>query len=333
MERVVAAVNLFDDGFRRLGAGAAYTDVSAGIASVAASPAERAALTERVRTALPGALGLICAPNFRVDADVLDAGPQLRVVSTASVGFEHIDVAACSRRGIAVGNTPGVVVEATADIAWILTLMLFREIPAAIDHVRNGGWGRGQALPLAHDPQGKTLGIVGLGAVGAAVAHRACASGMRLIYNNRTPRPDAGQFGAEHRSFEALLAQSDAIVVAAPLTAQTRGLFDARAFAQMKPTAFLVNVARGGVVVTDDLVEALRAGRIAGAGLDVFEPEPIDSAHPLLGLPNVIAVPHVGTASVETRLAMVALAVDNVLAGIAGRPPPACVNPEIFAGR
>ncbi|HEV3158184.1 MAG TPA: D-glycerate dehydrogenase [Candidatus Baltobacteraceae bacterium] len=301
-------------------------DVSEGNSDVSAAPDVRRALAERVRAVLPGAVGLLCTRRLQVDEELIAAGPDLRVVSTATVGYEHIDVEACTRRGILVGNTPGIVAEATAETAWILLLMLLRTIPAALDHVRSGAWQRGVRLPDGHDPYGLTLGIVGLGAVGAAIARRARNIGMPVIYSNRTPRSDENQIGASYRDFDTLLSEADVVVLSLPLTPRTRGLFDKRVFAMMKRGAYFINVARGGIVLTEALVEALATGRLAGAGIDVVDPEPLPADHALLKFPNAVVFPHIGTATVETRAAMARLAVDNVIAALTGECLPASVN-------
>jgi glyoxylate reductase len=321
---IVLAVDIFDAGRARL-AGVPYRDVAGNEGAPGAGGAAAAKLTERVRAELAEATGLICTTNFSVDANLLAAAPRLRVVSTASVGFEHIDLAACAARGIAVGNTPGVVVEATADIGYALILLALRALPAALAWARDGSWARSGPPPLAEDLAGKTLGIFGMGAVGTALARRARASGMRVIYHNRAPRADETLHEARYVSFDALLREADVVAIAAPQTPRTLGCFGAETFARMKRSAVLVNIARGPIVDSAALARALRDGTIAGAALDVTDPEPLPPGHELLAAPNLIVLPHVGTATRETREAMALLAVENALAGIAGRPLPAPV--------
>lgn len=287
-------------------------------------PPPRAALLERVR----GVDGLVCLITDRVDADVLDAaGPQLRVVSAMAVGVDNIDVAECASRGIAVGNTPGVLTETTADIAWALILAAGRRIVEAAEYVKGGEWRTWSPTQLAGvDVHGATLGVVGFGAIGQAVARRAQGFGMRVLYWNRTARSDeAGELGAERRSFDDLLAESDFVSVNVALTDETRGLIDASALSRMKSSAILVNTARGPIVDEAALVEALREGRIAAAGLDVTAVEPLPMESPLLTMRNVVVLPHIGSASLSTRCKMADMAVANLRAGLAGGPLPNAV--------
>jgi glyoxylate reductase len=267
--------------------------------------------------------GLLCLLTDRVDRELLAACPLLRVVSSCSVGLDHIDLVAARERGIAVGHTPGVLTETTADLAFALLLAAARRVAEADRFVREGGWTAERRwepeLLLGRDVHGATLGIVGLGAIGRAVARRAAGFDMRVLAWSRTPRELAG---ITHVSFADLLAQSDFVSLHVPLTSETRGLLDARALAGMKPGAVLVNTTRGGVVDEAALVEALASGRLAAAGLDVFEEEPLPAASPLRALPNVVLSPHIGSASIATRTRMADLAVENLLAGLEGRPLP-----------
>ena len=277
-----------------------------------------------MQAAIAGKDALLCHPWVPVDASVIEAGRErLRVVSTYAVGYDNIDVAACRQHGIAVGHTPGVVVEATADITYALILAVMRGIISGDRFVRDGKWMAGLA-PLGHDLRGKTLGIVGMGAIGTAVARRAIASGMRIAYTNRRGAPSTS-IDAEFLAFDELLKRSDCIVVLAPLSVQTRGIINRAAFAKMKPGAFLVNAARGPLVDTDGLYEALASGHLAGAAVDVVDPEPLPADHPLLTLPNFFVTPHIGTATFETRHAMATLMVANAVAGLRGEPLPAPV--------
>lgn len=278
---------------------------------------------------LADAEGLVAAPNIQIDDGLLSHAPKLRVIAQTAVGYNNIDVAACTRRGIPVGYTPGVLVDATADLTFGLVLCAARRIHEGWDYVRQGMWRANKGMGLGVDLAGKTLGIVGMGRIGAAVARRAVAFGMRVIYHNRTRRADDGDFGARYAAFDELLREADFVVVLLPLSAATQKAFGAAQFALMKPTAYFVNASRGAVVDTEALTEALATGRIAYAALDVTDPEPIPADHPLLALPNVLVTPHIGSATVETRAAMAMLTADNMLAGLAGKPLPACVNESV----
>lgn len=267
--------------------------------------------------ALATARGVLVNSNVPVDEAFIVAAPALRIVSTVSVGTDNIDRAALARRGIPLTNSQGSLTEAVADLAFWLVMTATRRLSTALAWVTSGRWMERPA-PYGHDLAGATLGIIGMGTIGASLARRAHVSGMRIIYSNRTPRDDDERTGASYRPFEGLLAEADCIVILVPLTDQTRGMFNDAAFARMKPNATLVNAARGPIVDTDALLRALEAGRIAGAALDVTEPEPIPPDHPLLQRDDVIVVPHIGSATVETRTRMALLAVDNLLAEIAG---------------
>ena len=268
--------------------------------------------------------GLICFPlTAKLDGPMIASAPRLRVIATVAVGYDNIDLGVCAERGIAVGNTPGVIADATADIGMALILATMRRIVSGVDFVRAGRWERGEMHPYGNDLAHKTLGIFGMGAIGMALARRARAAGMTIVYHNRRPRSDAGD--ARYLDFDAFLRAADVVAVTSPLTPETRGIFGAEAFAAMKPGTYFVNIARGGIVQTDALYEALRSGRLAYAGLDVTDPEPLPLAHPLFGLPNVVVSPHMGTSTPETRDAMLDLAVSNCIAGLRGEPLPAAV--------
>jgi glyoxylate reductase len=257
--------------------------------------------------------GLLTMLTDRVDAELLDAAPRLRAVANMAVGTDNIDLDAAAQRGVPVGNTPGVLTDATADLALALLLALTRRLPEGQARVREGRWGTWQpAQDLGSDLAGATLGIVGWGRIGQAAAARAEAFGMRVIHSSRSSGVP----------LEQLLEQADAVSLHTPLTAATRHLIDAAALARMKPTAHLVNTARGGVVDQAALREALISGEIAGAALDVTDPEPLPAGDPLLDAPNLIVVPHIGSATAGTRARMAAMAVDNLLAALAGRPMP-----------
>ncbi len=272
-----------------------------------------------------GVDGLICLITDVVDAAVLDAaGAQLRVVSQMAVGVDNVDVATCAARGIPVGNTPGVLTETTADIAWALILASARRVVEAAEYVKHGDWRTWAPTQMAGvDVHSSTLGVIGFGAIGQAVARRAQGFGMRTLYWNRTPRPaEAAAVGAEPGSLEQVLAESDFVSVNVALTEATRGLIDADALARMRPGAILINTARGPIVDEDALVAALEAGQIRGAGLDVTAVEPLSMDSPLLQMDNVVVLPHIGSASLATRSKMADMAVANLRAGLAGEPLP-----------
>jgi glyoxylate reductase len=263
----------------------------------------------------------------RVDDELLEAaGAGLRGVCNVAVGFDNVDLAACARRGIVVTNTPGVLDDATADLAFALVLAATRRLGEGERLIRAGRpWRWGMGFMLGHDLRGARLGIVGLGGIGARVAHRGRAFGMEIAYHSRHDSPAATELEATRLELDELLATSDVISLHTPLTEQTRHLIGARELALMKPTATLVNTARGAVVDEAALAAALRDGTIAAAGLDVFEHEP--EVHPdLLGRENAVLVPHVGSATVETRAAMAELAARNAIAVAAGDDPPTPVE-------
>ncbi len=277
-----------------------------------ALPPAAAELRERAQAAE----GLLCMLSDRVDAELLDACPDLRAVANYAVGLDNVDLGEARRRGIAVGNTPGVLTETTADLAFALMLAAARSLGDAAAAVRAGDWRTWEPAGwLGYDVHGATLGIVGPGDIGMAVARRAEGFGMRVLLHGREPRPG-------RVPLEALLAEADFLSLHCPLTEETRHLIDAAALRAMKPTAILVNTARGEIVDSEALRRALEEGWIAGAGLDVTEPEPLPPEHPLLGAPNLTVLPHVGSASHATREAMAAIAVDNLLAALAGKPMP-----------
>jgi lactate dehydrogenase-like 2-hydroxyacid dehydrogenase len=277
--------------------------------------------------------GLLCMLTDKIDGELLDAGPRLRVVSQMAVGYENIDVAAATARGIPVGNTPGVLAETTADLAWMLLLAAARRALDGVRYIETGQWRTWDPIALlSADVHGATLGIVGLGGIGAAVARRARGFDMRVLYTGPREKPElAAQVGATFADFAALLRESDFVSIHSPLTPQTRQLFNAETFALMKPGAVLVNTARGGIVDQDALLDAVRSGLLGGAGLDVTDPEPIPPEHPLLHQERVIVVPHMGSGSVRTRTRMAELAVENLLAGLRGERLRHCVNPEAQA--
>jgi glyoxylate reductase len=267
--------------------------------------------------------GIICLLTDRIDGGLMDAAPRLRVISALAAGYDNIDLAAARARGIAVGNTPGVLTETTADLTFALLLATARRVVEADRFVRDGKWRTWDPnLLLGHDVSGATLGIVGFGAIGQAVARRAQGFGMQVLYASRHPRQEPPPARATHVPFEDLLRGSDFVSLHVPLTRETAHLMGRRELRLMKPTAFLINTARGGVVDQAALIAAVTAGEIAGAGLDVAAVEPVPAGDPLLSAPNVVLLPHIGSASRATRERMASMAVDNCLAGLRGEPLP-----------
>jgi len=279
---------------------------------------------------LKDAEGLIATASIKVDKELLQHAPRLKVISQAAVGYDNIDIEACTDKGIPFGNTPGVLVDATADLAFSLLLCAARRIHEGWAFVRSGAWCSGSNIPFGIDLAGKTLGIVGMGQIGAAVAKRAGAFGMNVIYYNRNRRTDDEKIGATYQHFDTLLEEADCIIVLTPLSQETRGLFGREQFNKMKSTAYFINVSRGPVVDANALFDALKTGQIAYAALDVTDPEPIPMDHPLLTLSNILITPHIGSATTETRTAMAQLTVDNLLAGLEDEPLPACVNAKLI---
>lgn len=277
--------------------------------------------------------GLLTLLTDRVDRELLARAPRLRAVSNMAVGYDNIDVEACTERRIAVGNTPGVLTETTADFAFALLMAAARRVVEADAFVRAGKWKTWDpGLLLGQDVHGATLGIAGMGQIGQAVARRARGFGMRILYTDEVARPQSeAETGAQRVDKDTLVREADFLTLHVPLTPHTRYFIGARELAMMKPTAWLINTSRGPVVDKRALAEALAAGRPAGAALDVTDPEPIPMDDPLLRLPNVILAPHIASASLATRSKMADMAVDNLLAALAGRRPPHCVNPEVFA--
>jgi glyoxylate reductase len=271
--------------------------------------------------ALAAATGVLVSSAIPIDAAFLDAAPNLKIVATWSVGYDNVDLDALRERGMVLTNTSGSLVETVADLTYALVIFAMRNLAVGVTWVRSGRWMQSN-MPFGHDLEGATLGIIGFGQIGVAVAKRARCSGMRVIYANRNPRADDGRTGASYRSFDALLAEADCVVLLVPLTPETRGMFGEEQFAKMKPTATLVNAARGQVVDTDALLRALERKKIAGAALDVTDPEPLPPDHPLVARDDVIIVPHVGSATYETRARMAMLAAENLVAFLTGAPLP-----------
>jgi glyoxylate reductase len=289
---------------------------------------------EKLLAAVEGCDGVLTLLTDRVDAEFLDrAGPGLKVVSNYAVGFDNVDVPECTRRGIPVGNTPGVLTETTADLAFALLMAAARRLPEADRYVRAGKWRTwGPMLLLGPDVHGATMGIVGFGRIGQALARRAAGFGMRILYHdvNRLPEDVTKPLGAIYTPLEELLASSDFVSLHVNLTPETRHLIDAAALRRMKKSAVLVNTSRGPVVDGHALFEALRDGEIFAAGLDVTDPEPLPAEDPLLSLDNCLVVPHIASASRATRAKMAEMAAANLLAGLRGERLPTPVNPEVY---
>lgn len=273
--------------------------------------------------------GVLATPRVRGDAEFFDAAPKLRVLSTTSVGYDPFDIPEATKHGVVVCHTPGVLTDAVANLTTSIVLNLALRIFENEAYVRSGGWAKNAARPgLGIDVQGKTFGVIGFGRIGQEVTRRMQALGMKTIWYDvfDTPHPAAPK--SEYRPLDALLAESDFVSLHTNLDDSSRHLIGAAELAKMKPTAFLVNTARGGLVDQAALTQALQNGTIAGAGLDVLESEPPAADDPIYTLPNVICFPHIGSATHETRRAMRELAVENLLAVLAGKRPPAPVNPE-----
>jgi glyoxylate reductase len=289
---------------------------------------------EELLKAVEGCDGILTLLTDRVDDELLDrAGPQLKVVSNFAVGFDNIDVPACTRRRIPVGTTPGGLTETTADLAWALLMAAARRLVEGDRYVRDGKWQTwGPMLLMGPDVHGATIGIVGFGRIGQAVARRAKGFGMRIVYHDlqRVPKQVEAAFDATYMTLEGLLAESDFVSLHTVLSPETKGLINAERLGWMKPTAILVNTSRGPVVDSMALVDALRNGTIAAAALDVTDPEPLPADHPLVGLDNCLVVPHIASASRATRGKMASMAAANLLAGIRGDRLPTPVNPEVY---
>eukprot|EP00049_Salpingoeca_infusionum_P017732 m.354149 g.354149 ORF g.354149 m.354149 type:complete len:323 (-) comp16940_c0_seq1:1473-2441(-) len=277
-----------------------------------------------------GVNGILCMLSDKIDARVMEAaGPSLQCVSTLSVGFDHVDLKECKARNIRVGNTPGVLTNATADLTMSLLLATARLIPQAAQEAKTGGWGTWKPMWLCGtELADKTCGIIGLGRIGYAVAKRLKAFEVgKLLYTGRTEKEDPENLGTEFVDMERLLTESDIIVATCALTEATTNIFNAETFAKMKDTAILVNTARGACVDQDALVTALKTGQIRAAGLDVTTPEPLPTDHELFKLDNCVILPHIGSATAECRTVMSVMAAENLIAGMTDQPMPAEVNP------
>ncbi len=290
--------------------------------------AEHATIVDEAGVAEADGLYIDAGHPRRLDSAYLDRAPTLRVISSCNVGYDNVDVDACTRRRVAFSNSHGSLTEAVADIAYMHVIAAFRHIGEGAAWARDGRW-LGGPPPLADDLEGSTLGIVGMGAIGMAVAKRARASGMTIVYHNRRRRPDDVDVEARYVSFDELLRTAHGIIVLVPLTAETRGMFGEAQFGAMSSTYF-INASRGALVDTGALYRALVAKNVAGAALDVTDPEPLPPDHPLFALPNVFVTPHIGSATRQTRERMSMYAAQNLVAGLAGRPLPQIVNPAVY---
>lgn len=292
-------------------------------------PPPRDTLLEKVR----GLDGLLCLLTDRIDAAVIDAiGPQAKVISQMAVGFDNIDVAAATARGIPVGNTPGVLTDTTADFAFALLMAAARRVVEGDRFARAGKWKTWGPIDfLGPDISGATLGIVGFGRIGQALARRAQGFGMRILYNSRSRNAEAERdYGARYADLNTLLLESDFVSLHTTLSPETHHLMNEERFARMKPDAILINTARGSVIDPAALYRALTSGTLAYAALDVTEPEPIKPEDPLRTLDNIIITPHIASASYQTRARMATMAAENLIAGLKGVRLPHCVNPQVY---
>jgi phosphoglycerate dehydrogenase-like enzyme len=295
-------------------------------------PSEADQLAPYLQEHLPNAEGLFVLLTIKVDDELLSKAPKLRVVSNMAVGFDNIDVEACTRRRIPVGNTPGVLTEGTADLTFAILLAAARRLVEANSDARQGRWQTWSPTGwLGKDLRAAKLGIVGMGKIGRAVAERALGFGMQLLFSDPKPQPElAEKLNAHQVPLTTLLEQSDFISLHVPLTSETRGMIGEVALRTMKPSSILVNTSRGAIVDQDALLEALQEGWISGAALDVTDPEPLPPSDPLYHLSNCLIVPHIGSATWNTRRRMAGRACSNLLAGLEGKPLPYCVNPEVY---
>ncbi|MDQ0229729.1 2-hydroxyacid dehydrogenase [Metabacillus malikii] len=282
-------------------------------------PCPRDVLLEKAKTAT----GLLTMLSDKIDEELLSKSDNLQVIANLAVGYDNIDIQYAKSKGITVCNTPDILTDSTADLTFGLLLATARRITEAAEYVKDNQWKSWGPLLLAgYDVHHKTIGIVGMGKIGQAVAKRALGFDMNVLYHNRNPNEKVEQqLGVQYATFEELLTKSDYVVCLTPLTPQTRNLFDFEAFERMKNTAIFINVSRGAVVKEDDLYKALTQNEIAGCGLDVFVNEPISATHPLVSLRNVVALPHIGSASYETRHAMMRLCAENIYAVLQGKKP------------
>lgn len=294
-------------------------------------PVDATQIAPDLEERLPEADGLLCLLTIPITEAVLARASRLRVVSNMAAGVDNIDLVACTRRGIPVGHTPGVLTEGTADLTFALLLAAARGLPQASQDAREGGWKTwSPAGWLGADLHGASLGIIGFGKIGRAVAKRAVAFGMQVYYTDQEENPGADSLPAVYLSFDDLIRSCDFISVHTPLTPQTRQMINESALRKMKSSAILINTARGSIVNMPALARALKEGWIQAAALDVTDPEPLPPNHPLFQLPNCLITPHIGSATWNTRRKMAELACFNLLAGLEGNRLPYCVNPEVY---
>ena len=296
-------------------------------------PDEEPPSPEQLRKAMANVDGAIINVMDRIDAALLDAAPKLRVLSQVAVGLDNIDIPAATKRKILVGYTPGVLAKSTADLAFALLLAVARRVVESDKWVREGNWkiSHHPMFWLGSEVNGSTLGIIGLGGIGLETAKRGLGFDMKILYHSRTRKRDMeSEYGLKYASFKRVLTESDFLSIHVPLTPQTNRFIGEKQLKMMKSTAILINLARGPVVDTDALYKALTKGWIAGAGLDVFDPEPVPKDHPLLALDNVVVLPHIGSASNRSRREMHLLAARNLVAGLKGERLEQCANPELY---
>ncbi len=308
-------------------------DILAGDCELRVWPEEMPPTPDELASFLDGVDGALTLLDDRIDGAVLDAHPQLRIVSNYAVGYDNIDVEAATERGVAVCNTPGVLTETTAEFAFALLMATSRRIVEAAAYIDEGRWKTwGPQVLLGQNVYGATIGIIGFGRIGQAMARMAQGFNMRILVLDKTSHLEAAQaVGAEIVPWETLLAESDYVSLHVALNDETYQMVAAEEFALMKPTAILINAARGRVVDTDALLEALTTGQILAAGLDVTDPEPLPADHPLVSLPNCVIAPHIASATVQTRTAMATMAATNLATFLRGEAPPFIVNPEVLS--
>ncbi|CAM3582537.1 D-glycerate dehydrogenase [Brevibacillus invocatus] len=294
-------------------------------------PVPRAVLEEKIENID----GLFCLLTETIDEALLQKAKQLKVISNMAVGYNNIDVTAATEKGIFVTNTPGVLTETTADLTFALLMATARRIVEASDFLREGSWKTWSPMLLTgQDIYGATLGIIGMGRIGESLAKRAKGFDMRILYHNRSRKEEAEKtWGIEYADLDSLLRESDFVCVMTPYTEETRNLIGERELSLMKNSAILINTARGGIVNEAALYEALKQNKIWAAGIDVFEQEPVSPDHPLLTLPNVVTLPHIGSASIQTRTRMAELAAANLIQGVMGEPPRNRVNQDVVQAR
>ncbi len=293
---------------------------------------EQKGIVGNLRERLSDAAGIFCLLDDPIPPEILLNAPKLKVISNMAVGVDNIDLGTCTKLGIPVGHTPGVLTDGTADLTLALLLSVARQIPKASEDARQGRWSSWNPTGwLGADFKNATVGIIGLGKIGFAVAQRIAGFGSNIVFTSKHPKPQKAQIlNAQQVSLEELLRVSDIICLHTALTNETKGLIDKSAFKIMKDTAILINASRGQVVVTDDLVAALESGQIRAAGLDVTDPEPLPPDHPLFKLDNCLITPHIGSATYQTRQSMAEIALNNLVAGLSKIPLPHCANPEVY---